>query len=229
MILETDVRGRVLEIGCGWGSFAIEAARQTGCRVTAITLSAEQLSLARERVRRAGVEDRVAVEQLDYRHVSGEYDKVVSIEMVEAVGHANLELFFAVCDGRLRPGGRAVVQVITIPDDRYREYLRSSDWIRKHIFPGGHLPSLGFLRRAWERGSSLRMADAEDIGPHYAATLAHWRRRLLDNADRVSELGFDEDFLRKWEYYFAYCEAGFATGVLHNFQIVLDKPGTVQR
>lgn len=214
----------VLEIGCGWGSFAIEAARNTGCRVTGITISAQQLELARQRVREAGLEDKVTLKLLDYRHLEGSYDKVISIEMLEAVGHGNLGIWFAVCDRVLKPGGAAVVQVITIPHERYHQYRRSSDWIRKHIFPGGHLPSLKAIEDAVERNSTLATTKVQSIGSHYARTLEEWDVNLKKNHQRARDLGFDDFFLRKWEYYFAYCRAGFETGAIDDHQIVLEKP-----
>lgn len=214
----------VLEIGCGWGSFAIEAAQGTGCRVTGITLSQEQLDLARERVAAGGVADRVHLEMLDYRHIEGTYDRIVSIEMLEAVGHANLGIWFQKCAAALKPGGMAVIQVITLPDKRYRQYRRSSDWIRKHIFPGGHLPSLGALEDAVRSKTNLVIRDVERIGHHYARTLADWSRNLTARRKETLDLGFDEAFLRKWQYYFAYCQAGFETGAIDNLQIVLEKP-----
>lgn len=216
-------KDHVLEIGCGWGSFAIEAAKTTGCRVTGITISTQQLELARRRVRDAGLEDRVTLKLLDYRHLEGLYDKIVSIEMLEAVGHGNLGKWFAICDRVLKPGGTAVVQVITIPHERYGEYRRSSDWIRKHIFPGGHLPSLEVLRDAVKSNSTLVTTRVESIGSHYARTLEDWDVNLKENHERARGLGFDDTFLRRWEYYFAYCMAGFKTGAIDNHQIVLEK------
>jgi cyclopropane-fatty-acyl-phospholipid synthase len=219
---------RILEIGCGWGSFAIEAVRQTGCRVTGITLSQEQLTLARERVREAGLEDRIDLHLCDYRHVTGQYDKIVSIEMLEAVGHAGLKTFFRACDQSLRPGGKAVIQVITIPDRKYKAYRYSSDWIRKHIFPGGHLPSIGAICNAMAV-SSFNLNQLHDYGFDYARTIDLWRQTLLDRKQQVLKLGYDENFLRKWEYYFAYCQAGFASRIINLTQMVLDKPGRVER
>ena len=220
----------VLEIGCGWGSFAMEAALTTGCRVTGITISREQLEFARKRVREAGLEEKVKLELRDYRHIAGTYDKVVSIEMLEAVGHAKLGTWFAACDRALKPGGKAVVQVITIPHERYDQYRRSSDWIRKHIFPGGHLPSMEAMQKAVERNSSLSIAAVESIGKHYVRTLDDWDRNLRQHGDQAAALGYDDRFLRKWEYYFAYCRAGFETGAIDNLQIILKKPerGTTQ-
>jgi cyclopropane-fatty-acyl-phospholipid synthase len=220
---EITADDNVLEIGCGWGSFAIEAVRQTGCRVTGITLSQEQLALARERVREAGFEDRIELQLCDYRHVIGQYDKVVSIEMLEAVGHAGLKPFFRACDQALRPGGKAVIQVITIPDRKYNAYRYSSDWIRKYIFPGGHLPSVGALGKALAV-SSLNLNNLDNHGFDYAITLGRWRQTLLARKEQALALGYDENFLRKWEYYFAYCQAGFATRIIDLTQLVLEKP-----
>lgn len=214
----------VLEIGCGWGSFALEAARQKGCRVTGITVSQEQLVLARQRVQAAGLEDRIEIRLCDYRHIKGHYSKVVSVEMLEAVGHAGLGPFFAACDNALEPGGRAVVQVITIPDRKYTAYRYSSDWIRKHIFPGGHVPSIGVLSEAMKRSSSLHLTDLQHYGFDYAKTLDLWRQNLLAKRQELLGLGYDDRFLRKWEYYFAYCQAGFAAQIIDLTQFVLNKP-----
>ena len=214
----------VLEIGCGWGSFAIEAGRNTGCRVTGITISKQQLEFARARVREAGLEDRVTLKLLDYRYLDGLYDKVVSIEMLEAVGHRNLGTWFAICNRVLKPGGKAVVQVITIPNERYHQYRRSSDWIRKHIFPGGHLPSVEAMRTAVKKNSSLALTNTESIGIHYARTLEDWNTNLIKNQEKIRSLGFDDPFLRKWEYYFNSCQAGFQAGVIDDHQIILEKP-----
>jgi len=212
----------VLEIGCGWGSFAIEAVRQTGCRVTGITLSHEQLALARERVRDAGLEEQIDLQLCDYRHIAGQYDKIVSIEMLEAVGHAGLKAFFQVCGQALRPGGRAVIQVITIPDRKYDAYRTSSDWIRKHIFPGGHLPSLGAMTEAMKH-SRLTLSRLENYGLDYSRTLDLWRQTFLAKRQEILALGYDEKFLRKWEYYFSYCQAGFTNRIIDLAQLELDK------
>jgi cyclopropane-fatty-acyl-phospholipid synthase len=231
LLLEKAAPGpddHILEIGSGWGAFAIAAARETGCRVTSITLSEEQLALARERVRAAGLADRVAVELCDYRHVDGRFDRIVSIEMLEAVGHAYLGTFFARLDQLLKPGGWAVIQVITIPDQRYDAYRRQPDWIQKHIFPGGMLPSLAALGRAMKDHSELVVQDLENIGAHYAPTLAEWRRRFLANAPAVRALGFDDAFIRKWVYYFSYCEGAFAERYLNDLHLVLARPGAPQ-
>jgi len=218
----------VLEIGCGWGSFALEAARTTGCRVTGLSLSREQVALARERVAAAGLADRVAIELLDYRDVRGQFSRIVSIEMLEAVGHDFYGTFFAACDRLLAPGGWAVIQTITIPDQRYEAYRRRPDWIQQHIFPGGHLPSLTGLCRAMTRHSRFVVEDLENIGPHYAPTLAEWRRRFERQREALLTLGFDEVFQRKWRYYFSYCEAGFAARLLNGLQLVLRRPGELR-
>ncbi|MEW6077915.1 MAG: DUF1365 family protein [Thermodesulfobacteriota bacterium] len=211
----------VLEIGCGWGGFAIEAVRQTGCRVTGITISQAQHDLAVERVRQAGLQDRIDIQLKDFRHLEGAFDRIVSIEMLEAVGEKYMAGFFQACDRLLKKGGRAVIQTITIPDQRYREYRRQRDWIQKHIFPGGHLPSLTLISSILTRKTGFTIDYLENIGPHYAITLNHWRRRFMDNEAHVRALGFDTVFIRKWFYYLAVCEAGFANRALGDLQLVL--------
>ena len=215
----------LLEIGCGWGGFAIEAVRRTGCRVTGITISKEQYQLAQERVRDAGLEDRITILFQDYRKMRGRFDKIVSIEMLEAVGHAYYGTFFKQLDRLLAPEGIAVVQVITIPDQRYDVYRKSHDWIQKHIFPGGLLPSLTILAQTMTRHSSLMVEHVENIGNHYATTLAEWHRRFDANRGEVSQLGFDRVFRRKWKYYLGSCEAGFRERALGNLQLVLTREG----
>ena len=216
---------RVLEIGSGWGSFALRAARSAGCRVLGITLSPAQLELAEARAREAGLADRVEFRLCDYRDVTGTFDAVVSIEMVEAVGHENLGAFFAACDRALAPGGRAVVQAIVIAEERYEEYRRRPDWIQKHVFPGGHLPSLEALRSAMARSSTLAVEQLERFGADYARTLRAWRERLAANRDAARALGCSDACLRHWEYYFGYCEAGFRLGEIDVVEMVLSRPG----
>jgi cyclopropane-fatty-acyl-phospholipid synthase len=211
----------VLEIGCGWGSFALEAVRQTGCRVTGITVSPAQMEWARERVRQEGMEDRIDIRLTDYRHISGCFDRIVSIEMLEAVGHRRLGTFFGCCERLLKPGGLMALQTITIPDERYDDYRRGMDWIRKHIFPGGHLPSPGAIRAAVADGTSLTILGTEEIGPHYARTLREWQNRFLAQAPTLEAMGLENAFRRKWVYYLAICEAGFVTGATGDLQIVL--------
>ncbi|MGD8868144.1 MAG: cyclopropane-fatty-acyl-phospholipid synthase family protein [Gemmatimonadales bacterium] len=214
---------RVLEIGCGWGGFAEFAAREYGCRVVGITISQAQLEYARERIRRAGLDDLVELKLIDYRRVRGDYDKIVSIEMLEAVGHEYLPAFFRRCDELLAPHGLAVIQVITIPDQRYLAYRRRPDYIQKFVFPGSHLPSLEAMTKALANHTALIVDDLENIGVHYAETLRRWRQRFLERSESVRRLGFDDRFLRLWEFYLAYCEGGFAARYINDLQLVLTR------
>lgn len=214
---------RVLEVGCGWGAFAVLAAREYGCHVTAVTLSDEQFRFVEELIAREGLTDRIEVRLVDYRDLDGEYDRIVSIEMLEAVGHRYLGTYFAAVDRLLAPDGLAVVQVITIPDQRERAYRRRPDFIQRAIFPGGHLPSLTSMARAMTRRSALYVEDLENLGPHYAETLRHWRERFLGRIDEVRRLGFDDTFVRLWEFYLAYCEGAFLARYLNDLQLVLTR------
>lgn len=214
----------VLEIGCGWGGFAILAARETGCRVTGITVSQAQCELARTRVGAAGLEDRVEIVLRDYRQMRGRFDKIISIEMLEAVGDAHYPDFFRCCERLLTPRGLVVLQTITIPDHRYDAYRKDCDWIQKYIFPGGLLPSVTALSRAMAETSRFHLESLENIGVHYALTLRQWRLRLLDQWDQIGASGFDREFRRMWLYYLCYCEAAFATRTLNNVQMVLSRP-----
>ncbi|MBM3940025.1 MAG: class I SAM-dependent methyltransferase, partial [SAR202 cluster bacterium] len=189
----------VLEIGSGWGGFAIFAASTYGCRATTITISKEQLDEARRRVTEAGLDDCVKVEFMDYRDLQGTFDKIVSIEMFEAVGAEYFETFFKTCDRVLKPGGKIAMQVITVPDADFANQVNGVNWIQKYVFPGGVLPSLAALRQAIT-GTSLTMTDTEDIGLHYAVTLRQWRRRFWDKERELRALGFDDRFMRTWDY-----------------------------
>lgn len=216
----------LLDIGCGWGELAIQAARSYGCRVTGITLSREQLGLAKKRAAAAGVSDRVEFELVDYRVMVGkgrQFDRVVSVEMIEAVGHEFLGEYFEAIDRMVKREGIVVVQAITMPEQRYREYLGTTDFIQKYIFPGGICPSLEAIVGAVGSNSGLCVEEVENIGVHYATTLREWRRRFLERVGDGRSLGFDEWFVRKWVYYFCYCEAGFATRTLGVLQIVLSR------
>ncbi|HDP24597.1 MAG TPA: DUF1365 family protein [Deltaproteobacteria bacterium] len=215
----------VLEIGCGWGGFAIEAARRTGCSVRGITVSRKQYEYARKAVQAQGLEDRVEILLQDYRTLEGTYDRIVSIEMLEAVGHEHLGEFFARCDRLLKPDGLMVLQVITVPDQRYDAHRSEPNWIQKHIFPGGVLPSLTSLCNAMTAHSRLQVEDVENIAAHYAETLRHWRERFLGAERQVSGMGFDRSFRRKWEYYLSICEAQFALRVLGDLQVVITREG----
>lgn len=214
---------RVLEIGCGWGAFAVLAARVHDCHVTAVTLSDAQHAHVRDLVGREGLEDRIEVRLMDYRHLEGTFDRIVSIEMLEAVGHRYLGTYFRAVDRLLAPDGLAVVQVITLPDQRERAYRRRPDFIQRAIFPGGHLPSLTSMARAMTRRSRLFVEDLENLGPQYAETLRHWRERFLGRLDDVHRLGFDDAFVRLWEFYLAYCEGAFLARYLNDLQLVLTR------
>ncbi len=214
----------VLEIGCGWGGFAIHAAKTYGCRITAVTLSQKQFDLAVERVEQAGLADQIQVLLTDYRQLDGQYDKIVSIEMLEAVGHRYLPTYFAQCHRLLKQNGLVALQVITCADHRYDELRTNVDWIQKHIFPGSLLPSLGALHRAINRTGDLNFVDLKQLGLHYARTLSLWRQKFNAHRQQVRELGFSERFLRKWNYYLAYCEAAFRMRHIGVFQLILSRP-----
>ena len=212
----------VLEIGSGWGGFALYAAGELGCRVTSITVSPEQHRLATERVRDAGLADRVSIELRDYREIEGTYDAIVSIEMLEAVGAEYFTTFFEACDRALRPGGRMSLQVIAFPDVSYQPQRRGANWIQTYIFPGGLLPSLAEIERSLH-GTRLLVRRVDDIAESYVRTLQAWRAAFLARVDEVRAMGFDERFIRMWDFYLSISEAGFATGLTQDLQIVLEK------
>ena len=216
--LDLQPSDHVVEIGTGWGGFALYAAQHYGCHVTTTTISRQQYQLATARVAAAGLSDRVTALQQDYRDLAGEYDKLVSIEMIEAIGHQYLETYFRKCSALLKPDGLMLLQAITIVDQRYRAALHDVDFIKRYIFPGSFIPSIGALTGAAARASDLRLFHLEDIGPHYATTLRCWRANFFANIDSVRELGYSEAFIRMWEFYLCYCEGGFierATGDVH--------------
>lgn len=213
---------RVLEIGSGWGGFAVHAAGELGCDVTSITISPAQQALATERIRAAGLADRARVEIRDYRAIEGTWDAIVSIEMLEAVGHEYFPAFFAACDRALVDGGTLSLQTITFPDADYEKQRKGANWIQTYIFPGGLLPSLAVIERA-TAGTSLLITGTRDIAASYARTLAIWRATFHERLDQVRALGFDERFIRMWDYYLAISEAGFATGITQDQQIILEK------
>jgi len=216
----------VLEIGTGWGSFAIHAARHYDCRVTTTTISREQHDLAAERIRAAGLGDRIDLRLDDYRDLTGQYDRLVSIEMIEAVGHANLGRFFRTCCERLRPDGRMLLQVITTGDPYYEVYRRSADFIQRYVFPGSLCPAPGALAAAIAGHTDLRTTHVEDLTPDYAETLRRWRASFAERADEIRRLGYPERFLRLWDYYLQYCEAGFAERHVGDLQMLLERPGS---
>ncbi len=215
----------VLEIGTGWGGFAIYAASRFGCRVTTTTISREQHDLARRRIEAAGLGDRITLRLDDYRDLDGRYDKLVSIEMIEAIGHRYMPLFFERAGALLKEDGMMLLQAITIADQRYRQALRSVDFIQRHIFPGSFLPSVTALAGAATAASDLRIFHLEDIGPHYARTLADWRQRFLSRVAQVRRLGYPDPFVRMWEFYLCYCEGGFTERAIGDVQMLLVKPG----
>jgi cyclopropane-fatty-acyl-phospholipid synthase len=211
---------RVLEVGCGWGGFAAFAAREHGCSVTGLTISAEQAALARQRT--AGLDVRILEE--DYRHHEGTYMKVASIEMLEAIGERQFPTYFEAIDKLLEPGGLACIQTILIPDDRWDRYRKAPDWIEQYVFPGCLIPSLTALTQAMTRSSRLMVHEVDEIGPHYAETLRRWRENFRENIDEVRGLGYDQRFERTWNFYLAFCEAAFRTRALRDVQLTLTRP-----
>lgn len=207
----------VLEIGTGWGGFALHAARHFGCRITTTTISQAQYDLARERIRQAGLADRISVLREDYRNLTGRFNKLVAIEMIEAVGHQFFDTFFEKCGRLLTPDGLMLVQGIVMNEQVYPQYLKSVDFIQKYVFPGGCLPSVTALSQAAARTTALRLLHVEDLAWHYAQTLRLWRERFFGAIDEVRALGYSERFIRLWDYYLCYCEAAFEerwTGVV---------------
>jgi cyclopropane-fatty-acyl-phospholipid synthase len=202
----------------------LHAASHYGCRVTTVTISREQHALALERVRAAGLTERVTVLLQDYREIEGKFDKLVSIEMIEAVGHRYFDTYFRVCSRLLKPQGMMLIQAITIADQEYERYRRAVDFIQQYIFPGGCLPSVSAICASVTKATDLRLFHLEDIGAHYATTLQHWRMRFLANLDRVRAQGFSDAFIRMWEFYFCYCEGGFAERVIGTVQVLFTKP-----
>ena len=223
--LDLTPRDHLLEIGTGWGGMAIHAAQHYGCRVTTTTISQEQFNLASERVRAAGLEDRISVLLKDYRDLDGQYDKLVSIEMIEAVGHDFYDTYFGKCATLLKDDGLMLLQAITIADQRYDAARKSVDFIQRYIFPGSCIPSVTAMNDSITRASDLKLAHLEDIGPHYATTLRLWRENFFRNIEAVRALGYPESFIRMWEFYLCYCEGGFAERALGDVHMLLAKPG----
>jgi cyclopropane-fatty-acyl-phospholipid synthase len=214
----------VLEIGTGWGGFALHAAKHHGCRVTTTTISREQHDLARERIEAAGLGDRVTLLLKDYRDLAGQYDRVVSIEMIEAIGHQYLDTYFRTVDRLLKPDGMALIQAITIEDHRYHKALKAIDFIKRYIFPGSFIPSINAMSGAIARNSDLKLFNLEDIGSSYALTLRAWRHRFLERIGEVRALGYPERFIRMWLFYLTYCEGGFIERSIGDVQMLLCKP-----
>jgi cyclopropane-fatty-acyl-phospholipid synthase len=222
--LELRPGDHVVEIGTGWGGFALHAATHYGCEITTTTISREQFEFASERVAEAGLSDRIHLLLKDYRDLDGRYDKLVSIEMIEAVGHQYLDTYFAQCSRLLKDDGAMLLQAITIQDQRYRQALKSVDFIKRYIFPGSFIPSVTAITDSVTRSTDMKLFHLEDIGPHYATTLRHWRERFFDRVEDVRAQGYPEEFIRMWDYYLCYCEGGFLERAIGDVQILLTKP-----
>jgi len=223
--LELKETDHLLEIGTGWGGFAIHAASRYGCRVTTTTISRAQFDWAAQRIREQGLDGRIRLLLTDYRDLEGAYDKLASIEMIEAVGHHYLETFFRQCARLLSPKGMMALQAITITDQKYEAHKRDVDFIKRYIFPGSALTSVTSLCQAATRATDLRLLHLEDITPHYARTLREWRERFFSNIDKVRALGYPEQFIRMWEYYLCYCEGAFTERYIGDVQALFVKPG----
>jgi len=222
--LDLQPSDHLVEIGTGWGGFALYAAEHYGCRITTTTISKEQHALAVERVKAAGLEGRITVLLADYRDLDGQYDKLVSIEMIEAVGHRFYDTFFAKCSSLLKPNGLMLLQAITIADQRYAQASKSVDFIQRYIFPGSCIPSVTAMTQSITRTTDLRLFDLQDIGPSYATTLRIWRENFFANLDKIKALGYSDAFIRMWDYYFCYCEGGFIERAIGDVHMVLAKP-----
>lgn len=222
--LQLTADDHLLEIGTGWGGFALHAAKTRGCRVTTTTISRQQFEYARDLFQREGMADRIDLRLEDYRHLDGQYDKGVSIEMFEAVGLAYYDAYFRAVDRLLRPGGRFLLQTITMNEQHFPSYIRQSDWIQKHIFPGAELASVSRMVASVGRCTTMSLHHLEDIGLHYAHTLHAWRDTFRARLDEVRGQGFDETFIRMWDYYLAYCEGAFAERHIGDAQLLLAKP-----
>jgi len=222
--LQLTADDHLLEIGTGWGGFAIYAAKIYGCSVTTTTISAQQYTYAEQRIKEEGLEDRITLLCEDYRNLSGQYDKLVSIEMVEAVGHAYYRNYFERCSELLKDDGMMLLQSITIADQRYQSASKEVDFIQRYIFPGGCLPSVSIISQNISEHTDMRFYHLEDIGQHYATTLAMWRERFFSNIGQIKQLGYTETFIRMWDFYLSYCEGGFKEHSIGTIQLLLTKP-----
>lgn len=222
--LQLSEADHVVEIGTGWGGFAIYAATHYGCKVTTTTISKQQYEVAQQRVIAAGLQDKVTLLLEDYRDLRGSYDKLVSIEMIEAVGHQYLDTYFAKCSDLLKPNGIMLIQAITIQDQFYDQAIKSVDFIQRYIFPGGFIPSVTAISSAVKRSTDVRLFQMEDIGPHYATTLRDWRKNFFNNIEQIKGLGYSEQFIAMWQFYLCYCEGGFLERTLGTSHLVFVKP-----
>ncbi len=225
--LQLSASDHLIEIGTGWGGMAIHAAKHYGCRVTTTTISQEQYDYACAAVKKAGLEDKVTLLLKDYRDLEGQYDKLVSIEMIEAVGHQYYNSYFQKCSSLLKPDGLMLIQSITIADDRYHHAKKNVDFIQRYIFPGGCLPSTEVIAQCTAQNTDLNIVDEHDIGQDYAITLQHWRKRFNANLDTVKAMGFNDTFCRMWEFYLCYCEGGFTEKAISTVQVVFAKPEAI--
>jgi cyclopropane-fatty-acyl-phospholipid synthase len=223
--LELGPDDRVIEIGTGWGGFAVHAAKHYGCHVTTTTISREQHAYAKQRIEDEGLGDRITLLRDDYRDLDGQFDKLVSIEMIEAVGHEYLDTFFRKCSSLLKDDGQMLLQAITIADQRYDYARRNVDFIKRYVFPGGFLPSVTAMTSALTRVTDLRAVNIEDIGLHYAWTLRDWRERFFARIDEVRAQGFSDEFIRLWDFYLTYCESAFLERAIGDVQLHAIKPG----
>jgi cyclopropane-fatty-acyl-phospholipid synthase len=222
--LEIGPDDDVVEIGSGWGGFAIFAAQNFGCRITTTTISDQQFNLVKQRIADSSVADRIDLVMKDYRELKGKYDKLVSIEMIEAVGHHYLDAYFRTCSRLLKEDGMMLLQAITIADQVFERHKHTVDFIKRYIFPGSCIPSITAISSSIAKATDLRLFHLEDITPHYARTLACWREQFFNNIDDVKALGYSEAFIRMWDYYFSYCEAGFAERYIGDVQMLFTKP-----
>ncbi|MHC4227892.1 MAG: class I SAM-dependent methyltransferase [Planctomycetota bacterium] len=223
--LDLSANDSVIEIGTGWGGFAMHAARHYGCHVTTTTISQQQVHYAKQAILDAGLEDKITLLNMDYRDLEGRYDKLVSIEMIEAVGHEFHGAYFRKCCDLLKPDGQMLLQAITIADQRYDQYKTGVDFIKRYIFPGGCLTSVTDMARVITRHTDMRVIHMEDIGPHYATTLRHWHDRFFARIDEVRELGYSDGFIRMWQFYLCYCESAFIERAIGNVQMLIMRPG----
>ena len=222
--LNLQASDHVLEIGSGWGGFAIYAAENFGCRVTTTTISDKQFDYLNDKITDLGLQKRITILKKDYRELTGQYDKLVSIEMIESVGHQYIDQYFSKCSQLLKPNGAMLIQAITISDFLYYRYIRSMDFIRKYIFPGGSLPSMSSMLASISSNTDLTLYQADSYADSYAKTLASWYQRFINNKKTVIELGYSQSFIRLWEYYLKYCQSGFEERVIDVHQIVFKKP-----
>jgi cyclopropane-fatty-acyl-phospholipid synthase len=223
--LDLKPSDHLVEIGTGWGGMALYAAKNFGCKVTTTTISREQHALASQRIQAAGLNDRVTLLLKDYRDLEGQYDKLVSIEMIEAIGHHYLDTYMAKCTSLLKPDGLALIQAITIEDHRYQQALKSVDFIKRYIFPGSFIPCVSVMVNSAANAGPLRLINLEDIGPSYALTLREWRQRFMNKLDQVRSLGYDDRFVKMWEFYLAYCEGGFMERSIGDVQMLFARSG----